>query len=326
MAEISKYTEVGSLHVLMPKTSVEDGARTLFVLKVNHSTQAPATLIHQCVVCTEMAQWLEREFTDRKVHGLGNLAVSQPSCGMAARHRKGVTAEQFVLLTAAAQDCKVAFCVQTIHTVMRASDKLWRPNSPRVCVWRPTPLKLKNRSTVAPFRRLSAVPTEGGPRAWILPDCPTLDRSSRDAEVRGSKPTSASRLPLSRLGQSGIRSALVVPSGGMAAGHRKGASAKRCPHLKALLYWTEFPVHIKIMVESALRSILLEQFCWYVGAVFTGKSTIKDKQRTSHTNRDYRSSGPIFVCFYLDNPALSVASRRGMSQVWYAWCAVFESQ
>ncbi|KER21989.1 hypothetical protein T265_09819 [Opisthorchis viverrini] len=45
--------------------------------------------------------------------------------------------------------------------------------------------------------------------------------------VRGSNPTSATRLPLSRLGQPGSIPALVLPPGGMAARHRKGATAER---------------------------------------------------------------------------------------------------
>ncbi|KAG5454567.1 hypothetical protein CSKR_105468 [Clonorchis sinensis] len=46
-----------------------------------------------------------------------------------------------------------------------------------------------------------------------------LEREFTDRKVRGSNPTSASRLPLSRLGQPGSTVALVLPSGGMAAGH-----------------------------------------------------------------------------------------------------------
>ncbi|KAG5453070.1 hypothetical protein CSKR_106236 [Clonorchis sinensis] len=52
-----------------------------------------------------------------------------------------------------------------------------------------------------------------------------------DNPVRGSNPTSASRLPLSRLGQPDSIPALVLPSGGMAGRHRKGAIADRyCFH------------------------------------------------------------------------------------------------
>ncbi|KAG5440993.1 hypothetical protein CSKR_109688 [Clonorchis sinensis] len=54
-----------------------------------------------------------------------------------------------------------------------------------------------------------------------------LEREFTDRKVRGSNPTSASQLPLSRLGQPGSIPALVLPSGGMAARHRKGATAKR---------------------------------------------------------------------------------------------------
>ncbi|KAG5447575.1 hypothetical protein CSKR_101341 [Clonorchis sinensis] len=53
-----------------------------------------------------------------------------------------------------------------------------------------------------------------------------LERERTDRKVRGSNPASASRLPLSRLGQPGSIPALVLPSGGMAARHRKGATAE----------------------------------------------------------------------------------------------------
>ncbi|KAG5443802.1 Secretion-regulating guanine nucleotide exchange factor [Clonorchis sinensis] len=54
-----------------------------------------------------------------------------------------------------------------------------------------------------------------------------LEREFTDRKVRGSNPISASRLPLSRFGQPGNISALVHPSGGMAARHRKGVTAER---------------------------------------------------------------------------------------------------
>ncbi|KAG5450743.1 hypothetical protein CSKR_108951 [Clonorchis sinensis] len=54
-----------------------------------------------------------------------------------------------------------------------------------------------------------------------------LERERTDRKVCGSNPASASRLPLSRLGQPGSIPALVLPSGGMAARHRKGATAER---------------------------------------------------------------------------------------------------
>ncbi|KER30536.1 hypothetical protein T265_03021 [Opisthorchis viverrini] len=52
-----------------------------------------------------------------------------------------------------------------------------------------------------------------------------LEREFTDRKVRGSNLTCASRLPLSRLGQPDSIPAVVQPSGGMAVGHRKGATA-----------------------------------------------------------------------------------------------------
>ncbi|KER31841.1 hypothetical protein T265_01933 [Opisthorchis viverrini] len=54
-----------------------------------------------------------------------------------------------------------------------------------------------------------------------------LEHEFTDRKVCGSNPTSASQLPLSRLGQPGSIPALVQPSGGMAVRHRKGATAER---------------------------------------------------------------------------------------------------
>ncbi|KAG5455281.1 hypothetical protein CSKR_113441 [Clonorchis sinensis] len=59
-----------------------------------------------------------------------------------------------------------------------------------------------------------------------------IDREFTDRKVRGSNPTSASRLPLSRLGQPDSIPALVLPSGGTAARHRKGVTAE---HLSSSL-------------------------------------------------------------------------------------------
>ncbi|KAG5452092.1 hypothetical protein CSKR_107931 [Clonorchis sinensis] len=48
-----------------------------------------------------------------------------------------------------------------------------------------------------------------------------LERDFPDRKIRGSDPTSASRIPLSRLGQPGSILALVLPSGCMAARHKR---------------------------------------------------------------------------------------------------------
>ncbi|KAG5443825.1 hypothetical protein CSKR_100054 [Clonorchis sinensis] len=54
-----------------------------------------------------------------------------------------------------------------------------------------------------------------------------LEREFTGRKVCVSNPTSASRLPLSRLGQPGSIPAFVLPSGGMAVRHRKGATVER---------------------------------------------------------------------------------------------------
>ncbi|KAG5445277.1 hypothetical protein CSKR_107331 [Clonorchis sinensis] len=58
-----------------------------------------------------------------------------------------------------------------------------------------------------------------------------LEREFTDRKVRGSNLTAASRIPLSRLRQLGSIPVLVLPSGGMAARHRKGVTAERLFYL-----------------------------------------------------------------------------------------------
>ncbi|KAG5447326.1 hypothetical protein CSKR_109843 [Clonorchis sinensis] len=53
-----------------------------------------------------------------------------------------------------------------------------------------------------------------------------LEHKFTDRKIRGSNLTSASRLLLSRLGQPGSIPALVLPTSGMAARHRKGVTAE----------------------------------------------------------------------------------------------------
>ncbi|KAG5452507.1 hypothetical protein CSKR_103309 [Clonorchis sinensis] len=76
----------------------------------------------------------------------------------------------------------------------------------------------------------------GDNKSLISTRCPKqLEHKSTDPEVRGSNSTSACRLPLSRLEQPGSIPALVQPSGGMAARHRKGVTAERPPNLTKLI-------------------------------------------------------------------------------------------
>ncbi|KER24697.1 hypothetical protein T265_07699 [Opisthorchis viverrini] len=57
-----------------------------------------------------------------------------------------------------------------------------------------------------------------------------LEREFTDRKVRGSNPTSASRLPPSRFGQLGSIRALMLPSGNMAARRRMGVTAEPKKH------------------------------------------------------------------------------------------------
>ncbi|KAG5453448.1 TAR DNA-binding protein 43 [Clonorchis sinensis] len=79
-----------------------------------------------------------------------------------------------------------------------------------------------------------------------------LKWSERDRKVRGSNPTSASRLPLSRLGQPGSIPALVFPSGGKATKRQKDATAERFYQLK--------PLVIDVFIPKPFRSFAFVTF------------------------------------------------------------------
>ncbi|KER22192.1 hypothetical protein T265_14917, partial [Opisthorchis viverrini] len=74
-----------------------------------------------------------------------------------------------------------------------------------------------------------------------------LKREFTDRKVRGSNPTSASRLFLSRLWQPDSIPALVLSSGDIAARHRKGVTAERRFHFFGIQY---------IMIMSPIKSEL----------------------------------------------------------------------
>ncbi|KAG5444463.1 hypothetical protein CSKR_101861 [Clonorchis sinensis] len=154
----------------------------------------------------EMARWLGREFTDHGQPwsmvptrplpldflclGLGNLAVSQPSCFF-------WVAQQVKNAGGRLRSSAKAFWLKSLTARQRClagnADALpfQRNKSPHV----PTP-NLEDRETIL----------SGGEMAqW-------LEREFTDWKVHGSKPISASRLPLSRLGKSGSIPSLVLPS------------------------------------------------------------------------------------------------------------------
>ncbi|KAG5455039.1 Protein disulfide-isomerase tmx3 [Clonorchis sinensis] len=84
-----------------------------------------------------------------------------------------------------------------------------------------------------------------------------LEREFTDRKVCGSSPTSASRLPLSRLGQPGNIPTLVLPSGGMAARHRKGVTAERHSLVKCLI---DLQKHVDRYSSIIRRKITYRKF------------------------------------------------------------------
>ncbi|KAG5453410.1 hypothetical protein CSKR_110018, partial [Clonorchis sinensis] len=105
-----------------------------------------------------------------------------------------------------------------------------------------------------------------------------LEGEFTDRKVRGSNPTSASRLPLSRLGQTGSIPALVQPSGGMAVRHRKGATAERyilpylpmtstqSPSFRQPYVLLELNLHkFRLTSSSAYRFVLYRRLTWNPG-------------------------------------------------------------
>ncbi|KAG5447218.1 hypothetical protein CSKR_113521 [Clonorchis sinensis] len=66
-----------------------------------------------------------------------------------------------------------------------------------------------------------------------------LVRKFTDRKVRGSNPTSALRIPLSRPGQSDSIPALVLPLGDMTARYRKGVTAERIHQLPSFFKSTQ---------------------------------------------------------------------------------------
>ncbi|KAG5443961.1 hypothetical protein CSKR_103782 [Clonorchis sinensis] len=131
-----------------------------------------------------MAQWLEREFTNRKVRGVNPTADSRLTLP-----RLGQTGSILLLSGDMAVSAK----------------RVWLP------VFCPTNLSLTTHQDTILQKKWFK---------WL--QCESTDRNDR-----GSNPTSASQIPLSRFGQPGKIPAIVLPSGGMAARHREGARAER---------------------------------------------------------------------------------------------------
>ncbi|KER21750.1 hypothetical protein T265_09989 [Opisthorchis viverrini] len=166
------------------------------------------------------------------------LGVYEEQCLL----RKGVTPERFFLerereLT----DRKVRGARSASHIPL---SRLGEPRSIPTLVLPSCSMAVRHRKGVTP-ERLTYLPSprkeSGSKQGSILHLVRSnrynqahrarrpkwLEREFTDRKVRGSNPTSVSRLPLSRLGQPGSIPALVPPSVGMVARHRKGATTER---------------------------------------------------------------------------------------------------
>ncbi|KER22160.1 hypothetical protein T265_09666 [Opisthorchis viverrini] len=127
--------------------------------------------------------------------GLGNLAVSQPSCLLRVAWQLGterlLQVDYYYYFT----PCEVTD-IRTNWVIVSSHRTLLKISTAVLCVFvshtRESPGRgdfggcrydTTNRSAVAPFRCLTAMPPKGCTRAGILPGCPSLDRESREAEV-----------------------------------------------------------------------------------------------------------------------------------------------
>ncbi|KER21270.1 hypothetical protein T265_10370 [Opisthorchis viverrini] len=179
-------------------------------------------------------KWLEHEFTDRKVRGpnptsttrlpLSRLgrpgiipALVPPSCAMAARHRKSATAGRCSTTSMDVLHARQPLYYEHHLTIVQGSH---RQRFKRRSFEDTSLLKMKlnkNGESGLPCRTLLFLSR----RVYMGARWPNwLEREFTDRKVRGSNPTSATRLPLSRPGRSGSIPALVLPPGGMAARHR----------------------------------------------------------------------------------------------------------
>ncbi|KAG5450130.1 hypothetical protein CSKR_102197 [Clonorchis sinensis] len=127
------------------------------------------------------------------------------------------------------------------------------------------------------------------------------ERRFADRKGRGSNRTSASRLPLSRLGQPGNIPSLVLPSGGMVARHRKDETTHKVAenpsiaHDQFRQFWGSsgnrghrVTVNLMFYLNPNWRDF--DKYTHlHINLVFTGDSTesvVYDAQRQSHVSID----------------------------------------
>ncbi|KAG5447015.1 hypothetical protein CSKR_110206 [Clonorchis sinensis] len=155
-------------------------------------------------VCAgELAQWLEHEITDRRVRGSDQTFACRLPLSMIGRPGNIPAVE----LTGG---------VAVRHRNGAAAERLFD----NVC----TVSVLCSLSKLTPYLKSRK-------RSIIF-----FNSSSSSLLAGIPDPTSASRFPLSVLGQPGSIPALVLPSGGMTARHRKGATDERFVELYKNVY------------------------------------------------------------------------------------------
>ncbi|KAG5447088.1 hypothetical protein CSKR_108814 [Clonorchis sinensis] len=153
-------------------------------------------LVIDDIICARWLKWLEREFTDRKVRGSNTTsapgpplsspaqpgsipALELPSGGMAARHRRRVTAEHRIRM----QNGK--FCVSPYKPdgFRRAVPTQQTFNMVHSFHCNGNMTHLHYRSAAVSFGCLTAVPPERCMRCGILPGCPSLNKRSQEAGI-----------------------------------------------------------------------------------------------------------------------------------------------
>ncbi|KER27624.1 hypothetical protein T265_13757 [Opisthorchis viverrini] len=161
-----------------------------------------------------MAQWLEDGFTDRRVCGSNPNSVSRLPLSMLGQPAA------LAFLRVYRDPGMFAFCALDVISVPPSHHLIMKLYS------------------------------DDGPTAVC--ENARDELSLTDWKFRGSNPTSASRLPLSRLGRPGSIPALVPSSCGLAARHRKGTTAGPPAHSDTMLTIT-----LLTAVRSPLGETLL---------------------------------------------------------------------
>ncbi|KAG5441187.1 hypothetical protein CSKR_102396 [Clonorchis sinensis] len=126
-----------------------------------------------------------------------------------------------------------------------------------------------------------------------------LECEFTDQKVRGSNPTSASRLPLSRIDQPGSIPALVQPSGGMAVRHRKGATAGRFlfqAHRCSSTKWaTRRPSHVSTRTIFEISQYMFLRETTHKAA----ENSLAANERICHNQSNLGSTFIFYLCMYL---------------------------